>query len=699
MNNNHPQVRDMAGRLAQLFDSKDGVGILRLITKLSAQPGGFPPGYLKEPANTSGKVRVGIWEATDEAGGRTFVRTNTGDPWHLWANVQKIPAKGPRRRIVLLGESAARGYLYSPRFSPSQALQQMMNAACGPAKVEVVDLARSNLLHGPLNELITQALHLEPDAYVIFAGNNWFPLTFASEKHALDMASAYRNTGSWRSVKETCESYLSENTRETLCILEKIVRERGIPVVFVLPEFNLADWITEWHCPPVLDSEQTEAWLRTKDDAEQLLKEGAWEKAEALGERLMELDQGTTNVGFNILAEVSRKRGDHQAAKTFLERARDTLICWPGRQTPRCFSAIQRTVREEAAARGIHLVDLPREFTKHLGGETADRRLFLDYCHLTFEGIRIAMALTAETLLPLLKYPTKSSKELAQVDMKVGANVSAGAHFLAAVYNGNWGQGTEVVRYHLRKALEFDRRIADIMQLFLDFHIRRVPSSLCRSFEQLWESPHVPAIIVLYNDASANFLNPRLVTAITDVLEEFGIPARSQTERLIIQEHGVENGAVNLVDSIYSHVSHAEFLVDRRQEFYKASARNSSFLLVCGKPEPLNFSVTLKVPHVSENQTISLRLNGSQVAEIAATCCWRTTTCSAPAGLVHPGVNQVEIGWPMPEWPIEKERMADCLEAGELVEITPMFGLIHSFRVSTERSDSPHKTKSSERIH
>src|ERR1044071_7780967 len=99
--------------------------------------------------------------------------------------------------------------------------------------------------------------------------------------------------------------------------------------------------------------------------------------------------------------------------------ARDAAVCWPFQCTPRCFSVIQQTIREGAAAHGIHLVDLPREFTKHLGGAAADRRLFLDYCHLTLEGIRISMALTAETLLPLLKYPTKSGQELAQVDLKV----------------------------------------------------------------------------------------------------------------------------------------------------------------------------------------------------------------------------------------------------------------------------------------
>jgi hypothetical protein len=687
MNNDHPQFKDMASRLAQLFDSKEGERILRLITQLSAPPDDSATEELKKSGDPPGKVRVGIWEATDEANGRSFVRTTNGEAWHLWANVQKIPPKGPRRRVVLVGESAAKGYLYHPRFTVAQSLQKMMDAACGPAQIEVVDLARVNILYNPLLELITQALHLEPDALVVFAGNNWMPAL--SQEQLLDIVSAFRATGSWRVVKESCESYLSTKTRQTLCLLEEIFCERGIPVVFVLPEFNLADWITDYDCPPLLNSEETEAWLQARSEAEQLLKGDAWEKAECLGERLLQLDQGTTPAGFNVLAEVSRKRGDHQAARTFFEKARDASICWPSRQTPRCYSAIQQTIREEAAAHGIHLVDLPREFTRHLGGEAADRRLFLDYCHLTVEGIRISMALTAETLLPLLKYPTKSCKELAQVDIKVGANVNAGAHFLAAVYNGNWGQSMDVICHHLRKALEFDRGIAKIMQLYLDFNIKRVPSSLCRSFEQLWESPHVPAIIVLYNDSYENFLNPNLVAAMVEALEEVGIPARSDVERLLINEHGVKNRAVDLVNKIYSTGSYSRFLVDQRPEFYKATARTTIFPLVCDKPEPLNFSVTMKVPHASANQTISLRLNGSFVTEIAATDRWTTTACSVPAGLVHPGVNQVEIGWPIPVWSVEKEkeRIADRLEAGEVGEITPMFGLIHSFRVFTEQSE------------
>lgn len=692
MNYNHPQFRDMAGRLAQLFESDKGERILRLITHLSITPEASGSAA-KAVAETPAKLRVGTWEAADTPRGRSFVRVDIGDPAHLWASVQKIPPKGPRRRVVLVGESVARGHLYDPYFNPAQALQQIMNAACGPAKVEVVDLARTDLSHKQSHELINQSLHLEPDALVVFCGNNWSPFMQTSEEQFLDVATAFRETGSWRGVKELCESFLIAATKETLGLLEKIIRERGIPVVFVLPEFNLADWIIECDCPPLLNNEQTQAWLLAKWEAEQLLKGDDWEKAECLGERLLQLDQGTTAAGPYILAEISRRREDHEKARAFLELARDAAVCWPFRFSPRCFSVIQQTIREGAAAHGIHLVDLPREFTRHLGGQAADRRLFLDYCHLSLEGIRLSMGLTAETLLPLLKFPRKSGKELAQVDLKVSAGVNANTHFLAAVYSANWGQSSDVVRYFLRRALEFDRGIARMMELFLDFHIKRVPSSLCTSFDRLCELRNITAITLLYNDSlSRKFLNTNFVTAIVEVLEEFGIPTRSSVTELLVKEHGVKNRSVNLVNPLYSTGSYFRSLVDRRPEFYKATARNTTFPLVCDKPEPLNFSITMKVPNVSANQTISLSVNGSLVAEVAATEHWTTATCSVPAGLVQAGINQVEIGWPMPVWSDEKQKelVADCLEAGEVIEITPMFGLIHSLRASTEHS-APHK--------
>lgn len=694
MNKYHQQFKDKADRLAQLFESEEGERILRLITQLSATQNhaGTSTEEPSEPTDPAEKTLVGIWEAVDDVHGRSFVRVETGERWYFWANVQRIPPKGSRRRIVLVGESVARGLLYDPQFNPALALQAMMNAACGASEIEVIDLARTDLAQKPLLNLLSSAMHLEPDALVVFSGNNWHPFIQATVDERLEMASALRRASSWRAIKELGESTLIVKTKEVLHSLGKIVHARRIPVVFVLPEFNLADWRTECDCPPMLNSDDTAAWLGARGEAEELLKGDQWEKAEPLGQRLMELDEGTASAGPNILAEVSRRRGDHKAERTFLELARDASICLPFPNSPRCFSVIQQTIREQAAARGVSVVDLPRKLTRYLGGKAADRSLFLDYCHLSLEGIKIAMALTAETLLQRLNYSYKPWRELAQVDMRVGAKLEAEAHFLAAVHNANWGQKIDIVRHHVRTALERDRDVARVMQLFLDFHVRSVPSSLCRSFAQLCDLGSIAAVNLLFNDlVNKKFLNTTLIRAMVDELEEFGVPTRATLESLITKEHGIKDRAVNLVHSIYSTGSYARSLLDERPEFYRATARKTTFPLVCDKPQPLNFALTVKVPDTGPDQTISLLVNGTPLVQIPATNRWTTKTFSAPANLLCLGVNQVEICWPMTVWSggKQKEHIAERLEAGEPAEITPIFGLIHSFRVSLERNASP----------
>src|SRR6185503_12244373 len=134
------------------------------------------------------------------------------------------------------------------------------------------------------------------------------------------------------------------------------------------------------------------------------------------------------------------------------------------------------------------------------------------------------------------------------------------------------------------------------------------------SFEQLCELPNKTMIAAFYyHSMREKFLNTKLITAISEELEAVGIPVRSHIERLLIREHGIKNRTVNLVNNLYSTSSMPRLLVDSRPEFYKATAKNTNFVLVCEKPEPLKFAITIKVPAVKSEQAVSLRLNGKLV--------------------------------------------------------------------------------------
>jgi hypothetical protein len=85
-----------------------------------------------------------------------FVRRNELDPFGLWARCERISSKSNRTRIVLLGESVARGHLYDPHYNCARALQQALSKSFGD-EVEVVDLARSGASYSQVLEIALEA--------------------------------------------------------------------------------------------------------------------------------------------------------------------------------------------------------------------------------------------------------------------------------------------------------------------------------------------------------------------------------------------------------------------------------------------------------------------------------------------------------------------------------------------------------------
>src|SRR5580698_3343103 len=178
-------LKSFANRLAQLAVSEDGHEALRLLrltglfgdvsgknsVKSSMDDIGHQPKVSSAgPANIT---RVGIWEKKQENGQTYFVRSKDKlEDWNYWANLGRIEAKGTKKRILLIGESVARGYLYDPQFTCAMALEKVLHAQMGQDAVEVIDLARTNLGF-EVQDLAVAALELEPDAVVIFSGNNW----------------------------------------------------------------------------------------------------------------------------------------------------------------------------------------------------------------------------------------------------------------------------------------------------------------------------------------------------------------------------------------------------------------------------------------------------------------------------------------------------------------------------------------------
>src|SRR4029077_2211719 len=66
---------------------------------------------------------------------------------------------------------------------------------------------------------------------------------------------------------------------------------------------------------------------------------------------------------------------------------------------PQVTTAAREILLVAARRHGFLTVDLRRIFAEHAGPALPGRRLFLDYCHLTLEGIQVAMAAVAAAVL------------------------------------------------------------------------------------------------------------------------------------------------------------------------------------------------------------------------------------------------------------------------------------------------------------
>lgn len=123
-------------------------------------------------------------------------------------------------------------------------------------------------------------------------------------------------------------------------------------------------------------------------------------------------------------------------------------------------------------------------------------------------------------------------------------------------------------------------------------------------------------------------------------------------------------------------------LNESKYGFYQSDSDRSRFRLVCHCPMPVRFILTHRVPGAKADQAVEVFVNGTRIYQVTAGASWASTSFTAPAEVIRSGLNSIEIGWPLPEWSDAewRDQAARRLEAGELPEIVPVFGEIHSFQ-------------------
>lgn len=708
-------LKDVADRLARTIVTEDGAQVARLLrlagllgNPLHPAPERLPTDNIGDrevtgeaPAASPSPLRIGVWEGEQVNGRTCFVRRQEMmEEWSFWANVGRIEAKGSKLRILLLGESVARGYLYDPLFNMAGALEAVLQSQLGEDNVEVIDLARTNLSHD-LKELASSALLLEPDAAIIFAGNNWRARHYSPHPYERAALDAQIRRQGVPGLKRGFEERLAVQVRSAVKEIASLYQAEGVPLVWMVPEFNLGDWRDPLAIAPHLSRGDNQEWLTLWDGARDALRDRDFETAAKLAERMVQLDGGTTATGLYILAECSQQLGDPVAGRRYLELARDATIWDCSRAvSPRPYTVTQEVLREEAVRCGNEVVDLPEVFKEYLDGGIPDRRLFLDYCHLASEGIQVAVAAASSRVLRLLSGTDIHWRELVDKSVAPTREVEAEASFLAAIHNAHWAQSFDVVHHYCLRAVKLSPSVAQIMLRFLDLQTRHAPLMMCRSAEEIAMSgSELVQHYLLHHNRQQ--LDKTLLDAVVGALAGIGLNAGGQLNQLRREEHSVGSRAANLLD--YYYVSSARqaqeetWLIPQLQKlnesknYYTAYSRESRFFFVGDANRPVRLRLTCRLPESeSDEGTISVEVNGGRLGDAVIDRQWSTWEIEVAGGEIRDGLNEVVIRWPTPAFPGDKllESLIDRITDKSLPEFFCPFGEIHAFSASDAHNGS-----------
>ncbi|HRC59070.1 MAG TPA: hypothetical protein PKU97_24275, partial [Kofleriaceae bacterium] len=335
----------------------------------------------------------------------TFVRPAVSQLGDGYCQRREIAERKTARRICLVGESVALGFLYAPHLTPALVLEQQLNALAGAGSHEVVDLSKSSESLFPLTETVESALQLEPDAFVIFVGNNWnFQESDTSPYIPVPafrarFARALRQ-GGVAAARALGGQILQDKAAHAMRLLAKAAAARSIPVVVMVPEVNLADWETR---QPVLwrSGDGAARWHALYERAVSCLARAEYEAALELASQMLALDEGTGPSGFRIQATAYRGLGrlEDAARAARAEVDSDVMATMCYLHCPQATTAVQESLRQAGREHGFTVVDLPSVFAAHSGDSLPGRRYFVDYCHLTAEGMTVAMAPVTAALL------------------------------------------------------------------------------------------------------------------------------------------------------------------------------------------------------------------------------------------------------------------------------------------------------------
>lgn len=675
-----PARQQLADELAARLADPEALRVLRLAQIQGVLGEDRPPasgGRAAAPPPAASAPRpISIWRPRGAGDDLVFERPEPhplGDHHAIRRRLTPRAARGTAR-VCFFGESVAAGYLWAPHLTPAGVLESHLARADASRGWEVVDLARTNETLGSLSATVEASLQLAPDALVIFAGNNWTlletpelspyaPTVEARQRTALALRDGGLEGAVRRATRERRRAI-----RRTAARIAALAAGAGVPVVWLIPEVGLADWQNRQPVP-WLPGNGVARWHRELERGRRALAAGETDLALAAARAMRRLDDGLVPTAFRLEARAHAAAGAESAAAAAcrgeVTAQHYPLLCHLG--APQAKPGDQELLRELGRLHGFSAVDLPAIFAEHTGSALTGRRLFLDYCHLSAEGMHVAMAAAAAAVLSrsrgragdaaeapgwrrlAAELPPPEPPPSVVATACLGAAVHA-AHRLLAVDGKR-----RVLDLWIGRALDASPAVADACFDLVEARCAPLPAVLTAAQQRNLGSRHR---LQLQHGWRWPGLDPLLLERLSKALvARLGPAAGERVEQLLRAARPA--GAVDLLAERWLWEPVERFLADAMRlddldgrAVYRAPWPRSSFAWLHPEPGDGRLTIGARLPARDGRErraAIDIEVGGRRVTRLDARSSWRRWEIRVPAAMMRPGLNRLSVRWPLPD--------------------------------------------------
>lgn len=662
-------VARQARRLADLLGDEYGAEVLRELQAML---------WAAKPSSSSASEPeglVGAWQLNPR-GTRLVARPASGDR-RAWADKDEIPLPDGKQRLVLLGESTARGFLLDPVVTPAGLLQELLDEMDGD-RWQCIDLAQTSAVIADLERVTRQLDRLQPDVVVLFAGSNWAqPVLSIGERRLIGRALASGGRALAREV--FLRSIVQQRASRYLDELQATVRRLGARLVVVVPEYNLQGWMPE----PGLSLGDVPAgamsrWLDERRAARDAYEREGWSCLREAADRMIDLDNGRSPLGNWYRGIAATELGSGRAERASLEAARDLPCGSLLNHTPRCPTDVQDLLAATARHREVDVVDARAVLEDPASGLPAPEH-FLDYVHLTVGGLRRIVRRIGEAVLGC---PVPESR--AVVTDAAEREADALGHLLAVVHGAYNGQPGRLLDTHIALAWKEPDVAASVSAALIGYVDRGLPAWLDPGLARLGRSRQARRYMEAFRDNSADLttfadMRSRLLTA----LDAGGGEARKRSFELLRRSRTIPSGADLIDDRLEDGclLDGTGASMQAEALFARALDPEQAYCFVLDGTAPLRITVDARLESFADQPASGeVRLNEQLVGTVSLERSWTRTTIEVPKGGVD-GLNRLAFRWPLPGAHVDLQAAARRFGAGDWAETTPSYADVAQLRV------------------